>query len=419
VAEVSGARETVERIFREEYGRILATLIRVCGDFDLAEESLQDALAIALERWPADGVPANAGAWLTTTARRRAIDRLRRNQTFAAKQAALEADAAINALAAESEQPVHDIPDDRLRLIFTCCHPALAQEAQVALTLRTLGGLSTPEIARAFLVSEATMAQRLVRVKRKIREASIPYRVPPAHMMPERLEAVLATLYLIFNEGYAATAGEALVRRELCSEAIRLARVLCSLMPDEPEALGLLALMLLHDARRDARSGPGGELITLEEQDRSRWNGAQIEEGTSLAQRALRMRRGGPYQVQAAIAALHCEAKSPEETDWAQIGALYGELMRMRPTPVVELNRAVAIALSQSLEAGLRLLDDSALAGELDSYHLYHSARADLLRRAERFEEAADAYRRALECASNDVERRYLERRLAQVRDAC
>lgn len=419
MAEVSGARETVERIFREEYGRILATLIRVCGDFDLAEESLQDALAIALERWPADGVPANAGAWLTTTARRRAIDRLRRNQTFAAKQAALEADAAINALAAESEQPVHDIPDDRLRLIFTCCHPALAQEAQVALTLRTLGGLSTPEIARAFLVSEATMAQRLVRVKRKIREASIPYRVPPAHMMPERLEAVLATLYLIFNEGYAATAGEALVRRELCSEAIRLARVLCSLMPDEPEALGLLALMLLHDARRDARSGPGGELITLEEQDRSRWNGAQIEEGTSLAQRALRMRRGGPYQVQAAIAALHCEAKSPEETDWAQIGALYGELMRMRPTPVVELNRAVAIALSQSLEAGLRLLDDSALAGELDSYHLYHSARADLLRRAERFEEAADAYRRALECASNDVERRYLERRLAQVRDAC
>jgi RNA polymerase sigma-70 factor (ECF subfamily) len=405
---------TLTTVFREEWGRILATLIRLTGDWDLAEESVQEAVTRALATWPADGIPRRPGAWLTTSARNHALNRLRRSATEARKMAevaAMPSDIGSDAGGGPgADRP--DIEDDRLRLMFTCCHPALRLEGQVALTLRTLAGLTTGEIARAFLVSESTMVQRLVRTKRKITEARIPYRVPPAHLLPERTTGVLAVLYLLFNEGYAATEGADPIRRELCVEAIRLARVLAALMPDEPEAVGLLALLLLQHSRRDARVGPDGELITLADQDRATWHHGDITEGVALLRTAIRRGSVGPYQIQAAIAACHATATKASDTDWPQIAGLYGELAQVTPSPVVRLNRAVAVSMVDGPAAALSLLDKvDGLAG----YHLLSATRADFLRRLDRRDEAAQAYREALAQARTEADRAFLAGRLASV----
>jgi RNA polymerase sigma-70 factor (ECF subfamily) len=402
----------VSAAFREEWGHVVATLIRMTGNWDLAEECAQDAFAAALAHWPTDGVPDRPGAWLTTTARNRALDRLRRTKTEAAK---LQQVAALSLPAEQAADDDSGVADDRLRLIFTCCHPALTLEARVALTLRTLAGLTTAEIARAFLVPEATMAKRLTRAKHKIRDAAIPYRVPPAHLLPERTSGVLAVLYLLFNEGYSASSGAEVRRADLTAEAIRLARLLAALMPDEPETVGLLALMLLQDARRAARLDDDGDLVTLEDQDRSRWDADQITEGLGLLDRALRRGPAGPYRLQAAIAACHARAAAAADTDWAQIAALYGDLGRLLPSAVVELNRAVAVAMARGPKAGLDLVDELAAGGILTSYYLLPATRADLLRRLDRRAEAAASYRAALSLVATEPERRFLQRRLTEV----
>jgi RNA polymerase sigma-70 factor (ECF subfamily) len=418
---MDAAHQIVAHTFRQEADRILASLISSMRDFELAQDALQDALLVALESWPVDGIPRNPGAWITTTARRKAIDRLRRDSTLARKQMHLQELFELAEQRGGDEMDDLSIPDERLKLMFTCCHPALALEAQVALTLHTLGGLSTAEIASAFLVPLATMAQRLVRAKRKIKDAGIPYRVPPVEVLGERVDAVLSVLYLIFNEGYSVTSGNELVRQELCDESIRLTRILAMLMTQEslldvlPETLGLLALMLLHDSRRNARVGPNGELILLEEQDRFLWDQDKKLEGLAVLDKALHMGRTGPYQVQAAISALHIQAKQPDDTDWAQIAALYGMLMRMTPSPVIELNRVVAIAMADGPLCGLALLDRPEMQKALNDYYLFHAARADLLRRAGKLKEAGDAYGCALDLCQNEVECSFLKSRLVEV----
>lgn len=410
---MADVRSLAEAVFREESGRIVATLVRISGSFDRAEEAMQDAFAAALVSWSEHGIPTNPAAWITTAAHRKLIDAVRKDRTRLEKQDSVryEIESAASAGPELEEEFVH-FPDDRLRLMFTCCHPALNRDAQIALTLRTLGGLSTAEIAKAFLLPEATLAQRLVRAKRKIHEARIPYQVPASDRLHERLEAVQAVVYLIFNEGYAASTGIRLVREDLCLEAIRLGRVLCELMPRDAENFGLLALMLLQHSRRAARV-VAGALVTLEEQDRSLWDRVAISEGVNLLERALAMRLPGPYQVQAAIAALHAQAPAPKDTDWLQIAELYQALLSWSPSPVVALNHAAAVAMSLGPEEGLNRM--AALSTPLDDYHLFHAARADLLRRLDRRPEAIEAYRRAVALATNEIEREFLNRRLREI----
>lgn len=411
---MSQAARALDRIFRAESGAVLATLIRVLGDFQLAEDALQDALTAALESWPRTGLPASPAAWLITTARRKGLDRLRHLRIVESKSPALTLLASMEQQLAGSPDSCEPVPTDQLRLMFTCCHPALSREAQVALTLRTLGGLSIVEIARAFLVSEEALAQRLARAKQKIARANIPYEIPDREALAPRLDAVLGVLYLVFNEGYLATAGRQLVRGDLVADALRLARGVVDLLPDEPEAKGLLALMLLHDARREARSSEEGELVLLEEQDRSRWDRERIAEGARLVGHALRSRRPGAYQIQAAIAAVHAEAATAAETDWRQIAVLYGALSRYEPTLVVELNRAVAVSFAVGPGQGLLLLERIAASGSLGGYAPFHLARADMLRRLGRREEARECFRRALPLAENESVRRFIERRLRE-----
>jgi len=414
---MSQAREKLEQVFREEYGRIIATLIRISGSFDLAEEALQEAFISAASKWELEGTPNNPGAWLTKVAHRRLLDTFRRDKTHTDKQSeiAFEATRLQPHFEPELIEDAMEYPDDRLRLIFTCCHPSLTREAQVALTLRTLGGLTTTEIAHAFLLPESTLAQRLVRAKQKIRLARIPYEIPSVDRIADRLSAVQAVIYLIFNEGYAASTGQSLIRNDLCSEAIRLGRVLCELLPDEPENIGLLALMLLQDSRRNARVNDDGELVTLEEQDRSRWDPREIDEGVSLVQRALRLRRVGIYQLQAAIAAVHAEAQTASQTDWRQIVALYQELLRLTASPIVALNHAAAVAMSEGFERGLGLIEAANENEVLQNYYLFHASRADLLRRLHRYDEAAVAYETALSLTTNRVEQNYIRHRLAEI----
>jgi len=413
---MSRAGETLEQVFREEYGRIIATLIRISGSFDLAEEALQEAFISAASKWELEGLPNSPGAWLTTVAHRRLLDAIRRNRTHTDKETQIAFEATRLQPHVEPElDDAMEYPDDRLRLIFTCCHPSLTRETQVALTLRTLGGLTTTEIAHAFLLPEPTLAQRLVRAKQKIRLARIPYEIPSVDRIADRLSAVQAVIYLIFNEGYAASAGQNLIRNDLCAEAIRLGRVLCELLPDEPENLGLLALMLLQDSRRDARVNDDGELVTLEEQDRSRWDAREIAEGVNLVQRALRLRRVGIYQLQAAIAAVHAEAQTAAETDWRQIVALYEELLRFTASPIVALNHAAAVAMSEGFERGLGLIEAADENGALQNYYLFHASRADLLRRLHRYDEATVAYKTALSLTTNQVEQNYIRRRVTEI----
>jgi RNA polymerase sigma-70 factor, ECF subfamily len=407
----------IARAFREERAIVLATLIRQAGDFQLAEDAVQDAFEGAITAWRRDGIPANPGAWITTAARRRAIDRLRRNRSVADRAERL---AELKRLDAQHEEPSMEdestIIDDRLRLIFTCCHPALDMPARVALTLRALGGMTTGEIARAFLVAEPTLGKRIVRAKRKIADAHIPYRVPADEELPDRLRGVLRVVYLIFNEGYAATEGDRLIRGELCDEAIRLGELLCLLMPDDAEVLGLSALMLLHDARRAARVDPGGRYVALDAQDRSLWNQERIRAGLSRLERAIRMRQPGEYQLQAAITALQIQAPDADATDWEQIAELYGALARLTPSPVVELNRAVAVGMAAGPEAGLEVLEPLLGDSALERYQPLHAAHAELLSRTGDAEGAARAYERAIELTANEVERAELERRLSAVR---
>jgi len=416
LAKTSATHQAIEAVFRDEYGKVSASLIRILRDFDAAEESIQEAFAVALVRWPVDGVPDNPAAWITTTARRKGIDVARRDQArnrkyilVASSQSEEDESTMLEGM---NDSRLHD---DRLRLIFTCCHPALNVEARVALTLSTLGGLTTPEISQAFLVPEATMAQRLVRAKRKIKDAGIPYRVPDDSILPDRLDGVLAVIYLIFNEGYSASGGDDVIRRDLSTEAIRLGSVLAELMPDDPEVLGLLALMLLQDSRRDARQSADGLQVLLEDQHRSTWDHEQIKQGVALIDRALEMGRPGRYQVQAAISALHSQAATAGNTDWTQIAALYEALSQLQPSPVVELNRAVAVAMARSIIDGLLAMDRPDVAEPLRDYRWYHSARADLLRRLGQSLESRAAYQRALELTTNTSEIRFLESRLAEV----